>query len=120
LSGVAAGRCHFGHPVKASTDPRLLSPKANRFPEVVADKRRRVHDRHVAPLNRVVEQINAKRNEHLAPWFDPGGAASAPACCSCSRIPAAGPRPRAGSGFISTERPVQRDAERRVAGRLEA
>jgi hypothetical protein len=56
-----------------STDPRLLWPKAHRFPEVVADKRRRVHDRHVAPLNRLVDQMNAGRDEHLAPWFDPDG-----------------------------------------------
>ena len=43
-----AGRCHFGHPVGVSTDPRLIWPKAHLFPEAVADKRRRVHDRHVA------------------------------------------------------------------------
>jgi hypothetical protein len=90
-----AGRCHFGHPVGVSTDPRLLWPKAHRFPEVVADKRRRVHDRHVAPLNRLAEQINAGRDEHLAPWFDPYGGGTGAPCCSCSRTPASGPRPRA-------------------------
>ena len=58
---------------------RLLWPKAHRFPEVVADKRQRVHDHHVAPLNRLVEQMNAGRYEHLGPGSTQMGAAPAPA-----------------------------------------
>jgi hypothetical protein len=77
LSPPAAGSLiNFGvrqRTLEVGTDPRLLSPKAHRFPEVVADKLRRVHDRHVAPLNGLVEQINAGRDEHVAPWFDPDG-----------------------------------------------
>jgi uracil-DNA glycosylase len=66
----------FVHALKVViTDPRLLQPKAHQFDDVVADKRRRIHGGHVAPLNRLVEEINAGR-EHVAPWFDPDGGGS--------------------------------------------
>ena len=54
------------------SDPRLLEPKAHRFPDVIADKLRRLFDPHVAPLNELARKINAGL-EHLAPWFDPDG-----------------------------------------------
>jgi hypothetical protein len=57
-----AGLCldgGFGHAVPVMTDSRLREPKAHRFPDVIADKMRRVHDPYVAPLNHFVEQINA-------------------------------------------------------------
>ena len=57
------------------TDSRLLQPKAHRFRDVVDDKRRRVHEPHVVPLNRLVEEINQGRS-HRAPWFDPDGGGS--------------------------------------------
>ena len=55
------------------TDPRLLLPKAHRFADVVEDKRRRIHGRHVAPLNRLAEEINVGCDAHIAPWFDRDG-----------------------------------------------
>jgi hypothetical protein len=63
---MPADRWHDRHAVGVITDPRLLLPKAHQFPDVVAGKRRRIHDPHVAPLNRLVKEINAGR-EHLAP-----------------------------------------------------
>jgi uracil-DNA glycosylase len=55
-----------------TTDPRLLQPKAHYFPDVVADKRRRIHDPHAAPLTQLVDEINEVRS-HRTPWFDPNG-----------------------------------------------
>jgi uracil-DNA glycosylase len=98
-----AGRCHLGHPVEVSTDPRLLSPKAHRFPEVVADKRRRVHDRHVTPLNRLVDQTNAGRSEHLAPWFDPDGGGTGARVLFLLENPGRMATSTRGSGFISAD-----------------
>jgi len=86
-----------------STDPRLLWPKANRFPDVVADKRRRVRDRHVAPLNRLVEQINAGRGEHLAPWFDPDGGGTGARVLFLLENPGRRATSARGSGFISAD-----------------
>ena len=97
------GGCHFGRPVGVSTDPRLLWPKAHRFPEVVADKRRRVHDRDVAPLNRLVEQINAGRGEHLAPWFDPDGGGIGARVLFLLENLGRRATPARGSGFISAD-----------------
>ena len=84
-------------------DPRLLWPKTHRFPEVVADKRRRVHDRHVAPLNRLVEQINAGRDEHLAPWFDPDGDGTGARVLFLLENPGRRATSTRGSGFISAD-----------------
>jgi hypothetical protein len=67
------GRGDFSNAVRVITDPRLLLPKAHGFSDVVESKRRRIHDRHVPPLNRLVDEINAGRDAHLAPWFDPDG-----------------------------------------------
>jgi hypothetical protein len=86
-----------------STDPRLLLPKANHFPEVVADKLRRVHDHHVAPLNRLVEQINAGRGEHLAPWFDPDGGGTGARVLFLLENPGRRATAARGSGFISAD-----------------
>jgi len=86
-----------------STDPRLLWPKAHCFPEVVADKRRRVRDRHVAPLNRLAEQINAGRDEHLAPWFDPDGGGTGARVLFLLENPGRRATSARGSGFISAD-----------------
>jgi hypothetical protein len=58
-SRLPAGGWCVGHPLGVIKDPRLLVPKAHRFPDVVADKRRRIFDPHVAPLNRLAGEINA-------------------------------------------------------------
>jgi uracil-DNA glycosylase len=58
------------------TDSRLLQPKAHRYRDVVADKQRRVHDPHVAPLTRLVEEMNEGR-AHRAPWYQPDGGRTA-------------------------------------------
>jgi hypothetical protein len=93
----------FGHPIEVSTDARLLKPKAHRFPEVVADKRRRVRDRHVAPLNRLVDQINAGRDEHLAPWFDPDGGGTGACVLFLLENPGRRATSARGSGFVSAD-----------------
>jgi len=91
-----------GHAVRVITDPRLLLPKAHRFPDVVADKRRRIHDRHVAPLNRLVEEMNAGR-EHLAPWFDPDGGGISARVLFLLENPGRRATATGGSGFISAD-----------------
>lgn len=73
-------RCHFCHALRMPPGPRPFPPKAHRFPDVVADKRQRIRDRHVASLNRLAEQINAGRDAHLAPWYEPDGKRTANAC----------------------------------------
>jgi uracil-DNA glycosylase len=85
------------------TDPRLLLPKANRFDDVVADKRQRIHDHHVAPLNRLVEQINVERDAHLAPWFDPDGGGTNARVLFLLENPGRRATSVGGSGFISAD-----------------
>lgn len=99
----AHGRCDFGHAVRVITDPRLLLPKAHRFPDVVADKRARIHDRHVAPLNRLVEEINAGREAHLAPWFDPDRGGTSARVLFLLEKPGRRATSARGSGFISAD-----------------
>jgi hypothetical protein len=84
-------------------DPRLLRPKVHHFPDIVVDKRRRVHDRHVAPLNRLAEQINAGRDEHLAPWFDPDGGGTGARVLFLLENPGRRATSARGSGFISAD-----------------
>jgi uracil-DNA glycosylase len=86
-----------------STDSRLRLPKAHRFPDVVADKRRRIHDRHVAPLNRLVEEINTGRDAHLAPWFDPDGGGTNARVLFLLENPGRRATSARGSGFISAD-----------------
>lgn len=86
------------------TDSRLLQPKANRFGDIVADKRRRIHDPHVAPLNRLAEEINEGRG-HRAPWFDPDGGGTGARVLFLHENPGrrATSEREAGSGFISAD-----------------
>jgi uracil-DNA glycosylase len=84
------------------TDPRLLLPKAHQFSDVVADKRRRIHDPHVGPLNRLVEEMNAGR-EHLAPWFDPDGGGTSARVLFLLENPGRRATAARGSGFISAD-----------------
>lgn len=56
---------------------------------------------------------------HLAPRFDPDVGAGARVLFQLEN-PGRRATSTRGSGFISAECPVQRDAERRVAGRLKA
>jgi uracil-DNA glycosylase len=98
----AAGCCRFGHAVGVITDSRLRLPKAHRFPDVVADKRRRVHDPHVAPLNRLVEEMNTGR-AHLAPWFDPDGGGTSAHVLFLHENPGRRATAARGSGFISAD-----------------
>jgi len=84
------------------TDPRLPLSRAHQFRDVVADKRRRIHDPHVAPLNRLVEEINAGR-EHLAPWFDPDGGGTSARVLFLLENPGRRATADRGSGFISAD-----------------
>ena len=84
------------------TDWRLLEPKAHRFGDVVADKRRRVHEPHVAPLTRLVEEINEGR-VHRAPWFDPDGGGTAARVLFLHENPGRRATSERGSGFISAD-----------------
>jgi hypothetical protein len=86
------------------TDSRLLHPKAHRFRDVVADKQRRVHDSHVAPLTRLVEEINEGRG-HRAPWFDPDGGGTGARVLFLHENPGrkATSERESGSGFISAD-----------------
>ncbi len=105
LSTLAApvGHCYFGHAAEVITDSRLRLPKAHRFADVVADKRRRIHDRHVAPSNRLVEEVNAGRDAHLAPWFDPDGAGTTARVLFLLENPGRRATSARGSGFISAD-----------------
>lgn len=94
---------HFSHAVPVTTDSRLLRPKAHRFPDVIADKQRRIHDRHVAPLNRLVEQINIGRDTHVAPWFDPDGGGTSARVLFLLENPGRMATAARGSGFISAD-----------------
>jgi len=84
------------------TDSRLLEPKAHRFGDVVADKRRRVHEPHVAPLTRLVEEINEGR-AHRAPWFDPDGGGTGARVLFLHENPGRRATSKRGSGFISAD-----------------
>jgi uracil-DNA glycosylase len=84
------------------SDSRLSMPKAHQFPDVVADKLRRIHDRHVAPLNYLVEEMNAGR-EHQAPWFDPDGGGTSARVLFLHENPGRGATAARGSGFISAD-----------------
>lgn len=86
------------------TDSRLLQPKAHRYRDVVADKERRVRDPHVAPLTRLVEEINEGR-AHRAPWFDPDGGGTAARVLFLHENPGrrATSERGSGSGFISAD-----------------
>jgi uracil-DNA glycosylase len=86
-----------------TTDPRLLLPKAPYFDDVVADKRRRICDRHVAPLNRLVEAINAGRDERRAPCFDPDGGGTSARVLFLLENPGRRATAARGSGFISAD-----------------
>jgi uracil-DNA glycosylase len=86
-----------------STDSRLLLPKAHRCPDVVADKRRRIRARHVAPLNRLVEEINAGHDVHRAPWFDPDGGGTSARVLFLLENPGRMATSAGGSGFISAD-----------------
>jgi uracil-DNA glycosylase len=92
-----------GHAVIVITDQRLLLPKAHRFPDVVADKRARVRDSHIAPLNRLVEEINNARDVHLAPWFDPDGGGTGARVLFLLENPGRMATSARGSGFISAD-----------------
>jgi uracil-DNA glycosylase len=85
------------------TDSRLLLPKAHRFRDVVKSKEQRIHDPHVAPLNRLVEQINAGRGAHLAPWFDPDGGGTNACVLFLLENPGRRATSARGSGFISAD-----------------
>jgi uracil-DNA glycosylase len=85
------------------TDSRLRMPKAHRFDDVVADKRQRIHDLHVAPLNRLVEEINAGRDAHSAPWFDPDGGGIHARVLFLLENPGRRATAAHGSGFISAD-----------------
>jgi uracil-DNA glycosylase len=100
---AVAGRCRLGHAVPVTTDPRLLQPKAHRFADVIADKQRRIRDRHVAPLNDLVEQINARRDARAAPWFDPDGAGISARVLFLLENPGRRATAARGSGFISAD-----------------
>jgi hypothetical protein len=86
------------------TDSRLLQPKAHRYSDVVADKRRRIQEPHVAPLTRLVEEINEGR-AHRAPWFDPDGAGTGARVLFLNENPGrrATSERESGSGFISAD-----------------
>jgi uracil-DNA glycosylase len=81
----------------------LRLPKAHRFDDVVTDKRRRIHARHAAPLNRLVEEINAGRDAHLAPWFDPDGGGINARVLFLLENPGRRATSARGSGFISAD-----------------
>lgn len=85
------------------TDSRLRLPKAHRFDDVVADKRRRTHDRHVAPLNRLVKEINTGRDAHSVPWFDPDGSGTTARVLFLLENPGRRATAARGSGFISAD-----------------
>ena len=84
------------------TDSRLLQPKAHRFEDVTADKRRRIHDAHVAPLTRLVEEINEGR-VHRVPWFDPDGGGVGARVLFLHENPGRRATAERGSGFISAD-----------------
>lgn len=86
-----------------TADPRLLQPKAHRFADVVADKERRIHEAHVAPLNRLAGKINAERGAHLVPWFDPDGGGISARVLFLGENPGRRAAPGRGSGFISAD-----------------
>lgn len=86
-----------------TADPRLLQPKAHRFADVVADKERRIHEPHVAPLNRLAGKINAERGAHLVPWFDPDGGGTSARVLFLGENPGRRAAPGRGSGFISAD-----------------
>jgi hypothetical protein len=68
-----------------------------------SDKQRRIHDRHVAPLNRLVEEMNAGRDAHLAPWFDPDGGGIDAHVLFLLENPGRRASSARGSGFISAD-----------------
>jgi len=84
------------------SDPRLLEPKAHRFPDVIADKLRRLTDPHVAPLNELAGEINAGR-EHLTPWFDPDGGGTGAQVLFLLEKPGRMATAARGSGLISAD-----------------
>jgi hypothetical protein len=57
----------------------------------------------VAPLNRLVGQINASRNGHLAPWFDPDGGGTDARVLFLLENPGRRATSMRGSGFISAD-----------------
>jgi len=86
------------------TDSRLLQPKAHYNRDVVEDKERRVHEPHVAPLTRLVEEINEGR-AHRAPWFAPDGGGTNARVLFLHENPGrrATSERKSGSGFISAD-----------------
>lgn len=78
----------------------LLRPKAYRFGDIVADKRRRVHDPHMAPLTRLVEEISEGWG-HRAPWFGADGADTGARAVFLHENPGRRAPSGRGSGFIS-------------------
>ena len=59
-------------------------------------------DRHVTPLNRLVEEMNTGR-EHLAPWFDPDGGGTSARVLFLHEHPGRRATAARGSGFISAD-----------------
>jgi hypothetical protein len=57
----------------------------------------------VAPLNRLAEQINAGRDAHLAPWFDPDGGGGSARVLFLLENPGRRATATRGSGFISAD-----------------
>jgi hypothetical protein len=57
----------------------------------------------VAPLNRLVEEINAGRDAHLAPWFDPDGAGTNARVLFLLENPGRRATSARGSGFICAD-----------------
>lgn len=57
----------------------------------------------MAPLNRLVEQINTGRDEHLAPWFDPDGGGTGARVLFLLENPGRRATSAYGSGFVSAD-----------------
>jgi uracil-DNA glycosylase len=57
----------------------------------------------VAPLNRLVEEINAGGGAHLAPWFDPDGGGTSARVLFLLENPGRRATSARGSGFISAD-----------------
>lgn len=57
----------------------------------------------MAPLNRLVQEINTGRGEHVAPWFDPDGGGTTARVLFLLENPGRRASAARGSGFISAD-----------------
>lgn len=78
-----------------------------RDPQVLGERRKRIWEPHVAPLNMLVEQIRAERSDGSVPWFDPAGGGVNARALLLLEAPGPGATAEAGrrqgSGFVSLE-----------------